>query len=210
MLFRSEKEKLFLARELAFLKDQFNSHLTFNFLTYCHNNIYKESPETAESVGIFADMLRYTLQTGPEGKVALSNEIIYIENFISIQRLLTTKVCVDFSYDSKIGDKKILSRVLVIFVENAFKHGVLNDPQNPILINLMVDDNQLTFTVKNKIKKSVRLKDPRKEMENVTKILDLYYANNYKLKKEEQGGAYSVELKMGLAEQPQIFEKASA
>ena len=201
---QAEKEKLLLARELAFLKDQFNSHFTFNFLNYCYCNIYKHSPETAESICVFADMLQYTLQTGPEEKVTISKEITYIENFISIQRLLTSEVCVDFSYDSTLGDKKILSRVLVIFVENAFKHGILNKPSSPISINLKDETGQLVFTVKNEVKRPLMIPRPHKEMENVTQILDLYYANNYELKRVEEDGFYSVQLKMVLGEEPTV------
>jgi hypothetical protein len=198
---QTDKEKVLLVKELNYLKNQFNSHITFNFLNYCYSNIHKHSPETAESIGLFSEILRYTLQTEPEEKVALSKEIIYIENFISLQKLLSAKVYANFSYDGDIGDKKVLSRILVTFVENAFKHGVLNDPKSPILINLMVNDNELAFTVNNKINRSKRIESTNKGMENVTQILDLYYANNYKLKRGEDGEVYSVELRMGLGEE---------
>jgi sensor histidine kinase YesM len=205
---QTEKEKSLLIKELNFLKNQFNSHITFNFLNYCYSNIHKQSPETAEAISNFSDMLRYTLQTGPEEKVALSKEIIYIENFISLQKLLSAKVFVNFDYDGNIGETLILPRILVTFVENAFKHGLCNDPKFPIQINLMVNDDKLTFTIKNKINHSKRIDNTNKGMENVTQILDLYYTDNYELRSNAEGEFFCVDLWMGLMEQPQCIEKA--
>lgn len=195
---QTEKEKSLLVKELNFLKDQFNSHLTFNFLNYCYSNIHKESPETAESISNFSNMLHYTLQTGADEKVALSKEIIYIENFISLQKLLSVKVYANFDYTGDINKALILPRILGTFVENAYKHGLCNDSKYPIQINLIVKDNKLAFTIRNKINHSTRIESTNKGMENVTQILDLYYTNNYELKNEKDGEFYCVELWIGL------------
>ena len=196
---QAEREKALIVKELTFLKDQFNSHLTFNFLNHCYGNIYPHFPETAESISCFADMLRYTLQTGAAENVTLNKEIIYIENFIDLQRLLSSKVYANFDYIGKIENKHILPRILVTFVENAFKHGRYNDPQQPIQINLKVEDHKLTFTVNNKVNHSKRAENTNKGIENVTQILDLYYTDNYELKKTEENESFCVELMMRLS-----------
>jgi hypothetical protein len=72
----------------------------------------------------------------------------------------------------------------------------------------MVRDNKLTFTIKNKINHSKRIKSTNKGMENVTQILDLYYANKYELKNKVEGEFFCVELWMGLKGQLQKLEKA--
>lgn len=195
---QAEKEKALLLKELNFLKNQFNSHITFNFLNYCYSKVHQQSPETAESISLFSELLRYTLQTGSEEKVALSKEIIYIENFISLQKLLSAKVYVDFHYDGEIGNAFILPRILVTFVENAFKHGLCNDPKNPIHISLIVMDNKLIVNIKNKINNSKRIKGTNKGIENVLQILELYYPNNFGLQKEKNGEFFIVKLWMGL------------
>lgn len=193
---QEQKEKMLLGKELYYLKNQFNSPLTFSFLKYCSDNMRKHSPETADSIGIFSDMLRYTLQTSPEEKVPLKDEIVYIEDFISIQKLLSERVYAEFIYQGEIKDKKILSRILVTFVENAFKHGLYNNSGYPIQINLMVANKNLLFTIKNRINPSKRLESTKKGIENVTQILDLYYDDKYELKKEITGDVYSVELSL--------------
>jgi hypothetical protein len=197
---QAEKENLLLIKELNFLKNQFNSHITFNFLNFCYSRIHKHSPETAESIELFSELLRYTLQIGTEEKVALSKEISYIENFIKLQKLLSVKVYANFDYEGNFGNVYILPRILITFVENAFKHGVFNDSKHPIRIDLKIDNGKLIFTTKNLVSRNKRIESSNKGMENVTQILDLYYANNYALKKEEEEGFYSVELRMGVGE----------
>jgi hypothetical protein len=195
---QNEKEKSLIVKELNFLKNQFNSHITFNFLNYCYSKIHQHSPETAESIELFSDMLRYTLQTKPEEKVTLSSEIIYIENFISLQKRLSTKVYVNFHCEGEMEHSYILPRILITFIENSFKHGLYNNPQYPIHINLNSDGNKLVFTVKNKNNQNKGIINSNTGLENVTQILDLYYSNNYMLNLEEIEGFFKVELIMNL------------
>jgi two-component system, LytTR family, sensor kinase len=197
---QEQKEKMLLGKELFYLKNQFNSPLIFSFLQYCSANIRKHSPETADSIVLFSDMLRYTLQTPPEEKVLLKDEIIYIEDFISIQKLLSEKVFVNFNCSGVIENKKILSRILVTFVENAFKHGLYNNSTCPLQISLVVKEQELSFSIINRINPTKRIESTNKGIENVTQILDLYYADKYTLKKEVADQNYSLELSMQLNE----------
>jgi len=193
---KADKEKMLLAKELSILKDQFNSQFTFNFLNYCYNNVSKFSSETAESIKLFADMLRYTFQTKADEKVALATEIIYINDFISLQKILSSKVYIDFHYKGNLSNKQILPRILITYVENAFKHGLTNDPQHPITINLIVDKNTLLFTVINKINLNKAILSSHTGLQNVHQLLELYYPNNYTLKAHESEGFFVVELKL--------------
>ncbi len=196
---QAEREKSLLLKEIYFLKEQFNSDLTFNFLSYCYNNIQPHFPETAKSISYFAGMLKYTLKTGPKENVSLSKEIVYIENFIRLQKLLSSKVFADFEYQGKMEDKQILPRILVTFVENAFKHGLYNDPDQPIRMKLKVDDDQLTFRVNNRKNRSKKAASTHKGIENVKQILELHYANNHELKQAEEKEFFSIELKIRLS-----------
>jgi len=191
---QSEKEKLLLIKELNFLKNQFNSHITFNFLSYCYSKTYNIMPEVAESIDLFSDMLRYTIQTKPEEKVSLINEIVYIENFIKLQKLLSAKVFANFHFEGEIKDKLILPRILITFVENAFKHGFFNDPLFPIWIHLQVDSTKLTFHTENKVRLNKSMTSSNTGLENVTQILDLFYPGNYHLTCTENNEIYRVTL----------------
>jgi sensor histidine kinase YesM len=189
-----EKENSILVKELNFLKNQFNSHITFNFLNYCYSKIHRQLPETAESIELFSDMLRHALQTKLDSKIPISNEVISIENFLKMQKLLNANICATFHYEGDTANNYILSNTLTAFLEDAFKYGDCNDRQSPLSLNLIVGDNNLDFTIINKIKLSENHENIHSGLENLTQILDLYYANNYHLVKEERSGLSVIKL----------------
>jgi two-component system LytT family sensor kinase len=46
---------------------------------------------------------------------------------------------------------EIAPLILIPFVENAFKHGIINNPGYPVTISLKVQNRQLIFEVINEI-----------------------------------------------------------
>jgi hypothetical protein len=46
------REKALLIKELGFYKNQFNSHITFNFLNYCYSHIHNDSVSSPENCAI--------------------------------------------------------------------------------------------------------------------------------------------------------------
>jgi two-component system LytT family sensor kinase len=194
---QSEKETSLLISEFSFLKNQFNSHITFNFLNYCYNRIYKESSETAEAIEIFSRMMRYSLNNKIEEKVQLQKEIEYIEDFIELQKLLSTEVNVQFLInDQGHNSMYVIPRILITFVENAFKHGNLHSIENPITIELNYSTESINFKVTNE-KNKHKINEPSGIGHyNLKQQLELLYKNKYTLKIEDKGNTYSSELKL--------------
>ncbi len=197
---QKENENSFLIRELNLLKTQFNAHNTFEFLNYCYNETKEKFPELSKSIALFSDMLRYTIQIKPEEKVLLNDEISYIENFIILQRLLSARVYVDLKSEGQVNNVTILPRILITFVENAFKHGICNDPEFPIIINLQTKSNILTFSVENKIHHNKSIASSHTGLNNVTQILSLFYADKHELSFIEKDEFYYVRLIITLDE----------
>src|SRR3954466_1567993 len=81
-----EIDKKIINTEFLFLKNQFHSHFTFNFLNFCYNKIHGISLVAAESVEEFANMLRYSLKNNSDGPVLLEEEIDYLNNYISFKK----------------------------------------------------------------------------------------------------------------------------
>jgi hypothetical protein len=50
-------------------------------ITFAYSRIYHHAPEAADSIELFSDMLRYTLQTKPDEQVPLEEEIVYLGNY---------------------------------------------------------------------------------------------------------------------------------
>jgi len=193
---QTEKEKMLLVQELNFLKNQFNSQITFDFLNHCYNQVINFSGEVAEAFKYFSEILRYTMQTKPEEKVDISKEINYILNYINLQKLLSTKVYAILNIEGEKTGNLILPRILITFVENAFKHGIFNNPSFPILIDIKITNKNINFSVKNKINPHRLTKSTSTGLVNVKKILYLHYKNNFELKQKEDNDYYAITLNL--------------
>src|SRR3954467_744252 len=85
---KNSKERDLKLKEIAFLRNQFNTNITFDFLNHCHDMIQEESADTSNGINTFSKMLLYSLNNKINEKTLLKNEVLYIENFIEIYRLL--------------------------------------------------------------------------------------------------------------------------
>ncbi len=190
-----EKEKNVISRELSFLKNQFHSHLTFNFLNFCYSKMLRSAPKAAESVEDFSEMLRYSLSNRqPEEYVPLKKEICYIENFIAIQKCISSGVFVKLDVEGETTNYLILPMMLAVFVENSFKHGVFSDPEKPICILLIVKNDSLFFSVKNNKTRKTTIASTGIGLANIKQLLSLFYCNKHSLIIEETDSTYSSEL----------------
>lgn len=194
----SEKEKTIISRELNFLKNQFNSHLTFNFLNFCYGKMLYFSPQAAAAIENFSEMLHYSFNHKLTDYVSLAKEIEYINNFIEIQKCLTTKIFVEFQYEGNVNNCSILPMLLAIFVENSFKHGILNDSENPIKIFLSVKGNDALFNIKNECTNNKKTISTGIGLQNAKKILELFYKNKHFLSIKKTNTTYYCELNLKL------------
>jgi two-component system LytT family sensor kinase len=191
-----DNEKNIIARELNFLKNQFNSHLTFNFLSFCYGKMLNYSPKAAESIENFSDMLHYSFGLKLTEYVSLTKEVEYIENFIEVQKCLTNTIFVEFRHEGDIEKYQILPMLLGVFVENSFKHGVINDPLNPIIVFLSVNNNEIFFKIKNNNAINTKTVSTGIGIQNAERILNLFYRNNHSLTIDKTDTSYSCELNL--------------
>lgn len=175
------REKNILLKELDFIKDQFNSHFTFNFFGYCYSNALQRSSQSTESIESFTQMLHYSLKNESNEYIPLTEEIMYIENFISIQRCITDSVYTEFVVKGGVETYCILPGILSTFVENSFKHGVFNQKESPIQIFISLNENVLSFVVKNKRTNKKNFDSTGVGIAEMDEVLKLFYPGKYRL-----------------------------
>ncbi|HEX7366884.1 MAG TPA: histidine kinase, partial [Pelobium sp.] len=144
-------------------------------------------------------IMRYMLYESNDSKVTLAKEITYLKSFIELQKLrFKDNAYVVLEVEGQVTQQQIVPLLLISFVENAFKHGLATDKENPIYINISVFEDNLLFTVKNK--KSLNNKDQTGGigMNNVVRRLDLTYPDKYKLSVENREHEYFSELYLNL------------
>lgn len=90
----------------------------------------------------------------------------------------------------------IVPFVLITLVENAFKHGDLNDPSHPLEIRLQVADGRLTFFCRNKKKNGPKQLTTGIGLDNIKKRLELAYGEHFQFLVTDQTHFYAVELQV--------------
>lgn len=184
--------------ELAFLKSQINPHFLYNTLNYIYSLAIPVSDKLANAVLRLSDLMRYTLNESPDGMVSLAKEIDYLESYIELFKMrFEPKFYVDFTTEG-ILHQKIAALVLIPFVENAFKHGVINDENQPVRIKLKVQNKRLSFEVSNKISHAQKDYSSGVGLVNIHRRLDLIYPDKYELLISNNGNTYKTTLIINL------------
>lgn len=192
-----EKEKI--TAELSFLKSQINPHFLFNTLNDIYTLTYQKSDVAPDALLKLSDLLRYMIKDSGDDQSLLEKEVAYLNSVIELHSIgQKGAVYVDFHVDGTIGSQKIAPLILINFIENAFKHGVVDDPEHPIKITLCADLSAITFSVKNK--KNIFIKDHTGGigLRNVRRRLELIYPGKHQLEITNQDDFFNIELKIDL------------
>ncbi|KLT65291.1 sensor histidine kinase [Pedobacter sp. BMA] len=181
--------------ELQFLKSQLNPHFLFNSLNNIYSLAYQKSDKTADAIMKLSEIMRYMIYESNTPTVSLSKEVDYLTNYIELQKIrFKDGAFVELTLNGEIDDQKIVPLMLISFVENAFKHGVVTDPENPVKINIIANQKILHFSVINK--KNQQNKDAQGGvgLTNVERRLQLIYPDRYKLNVVNSATHYTCEL----------------
>jgi two-component system LytT family sensor kinase len=188
-----------LSAELAFLKSQINPHFLFNSLNSIYSLAYQKSDTTPEAILKLSEIMRYMLYESNDNKVDLAKELLYLQNYIDLQKIrFGNKAFVDFKIIGEVGNQKIVPLILIAFIENAFKHGVANDPSVPIRLLINLDGTHLHFYMENKKHMHNRDAEGGIGLNNVKRRLDLLYPGKYTLTIQDETDIYTCELSLVL------------
>lgn len=188
-----EKERT--AAELALLRSQINPHFLFNAINDIYSLSYHKSDQAPLALLKLSEILRYTLHESKTEVTHLKDEIKYLENVIELQRISAKgNIYVDFAVEGDINTQRIPSLLLIVFVENAFKHGVINDPDHPVTIKLAVKNNEVDFSVSNKAGNYQKDKTGGIGLNNAKRRLELLSPGKYHLAIADNTLYYNVNL----------------
>ncbi|TDN38033.1 sensor histidine kinase [Hymenobacter sp. UV11] len=189
--------------ELSLLKAQINPHFFFNTL----NNIYSltliDGERARAALHRLSRMMRYVLYDTASGQAQLSQEVAFIQDYITLMQLrLTDRVQVTFEHPEPVREVLIAPMMLLPFVENAFKHGVAATAPSHIYIGLRQPTaQQLEIVVRNTLfaKPSTDLAGSNGiGLVNTRRRLDLLYPGRYTLQVTEKTPDNEFEVKLSL------------
>ena len=185
--------------ELRALRAQVNPHFLFNSLNSIYSLAYQKSDTTPEAILKLSEIMRYMLYESNDNKVDLAKELQYLQNYIDLQKIrFGSKAFVELKITGEVGSQKIVPLLLIAFIENAFKHGVANDPNMPIRLLINLDGTNLHFYTENKKHMNNRDTEGGIGLQNVKRRLDLLYPGKYKLDIKDTPDIYTCELSLVL------------
>lgn len=188
-----------LTAELSFLKSQINPHFLFNSLNSIYSLAYQKSDTTPEAILKLSEIMRYMLYDCNDNKVDLAKELQYLQNYIDLQKIrFGNKAFITFEVNGEVTNQQIVPLLLISFIENAFKHGVANDPQSPIVMKINLSDGHLYFFIQNKKHTHNRDASGGIGLVNVRRRLDLLYPNKYTLEIRDEDDTYTCQLSLVL------------
>jgi sensor histidine kinase YesM len=195
-----EKEKQYLETELNFLKSQIQPHFFFNTLNNLYSLTLKKSDLAPEVVLKLSDLMSYMLYESNTPKIALDKEIAYLRNYIDVERLrFGQRLQVNFEVSSSTEQVQIPPMILILFVENSFKHGTRNIIHAiNIHISLKVENGFLLFRVENPVAHDWSASEATGiGLKNAGRRLELLYGrHNYSLDMTINNNIYIVTLKI--------------
>ncbi|RKN79835.1 sensor histidine kinase [Ulvibacterium marinum] len=188
--------------ELQFLRSQINPHFLFNNLNNLYSHALENSAKTPEIILELSGVLRYMLYECKEKFVPLAKEIEQLHNFVKLNKLqIEERGKVNFNTQNIASDHKIAPLILIVFIENAFKHSQSGQSSNiTIDIDLRLEGDTLKFYCKNNFKASEALDTVAKGigLENVKKRLELLYPNKHRLDINRKDENFEVHLELEL------------
>lgn len=212
-LYKNAADKSVLTRalgksdaSLSFLKSQINPHFLFNALNTLYGTALQENAErTGEGIQKLGDMMRFMLQENVQDKISLMRDIDYLNNYIDLQKLRTSRsadITIETQIDEQLNNLEISPMLLIPFVENAFKHGISLQEPSHIKVTLQTREKTLYFDVHN----SIHIKsdtDPEKlksgiGLKNVKQRLALLYPGKHELIIRESAKEFFIHLTLNL------------
>jgi len=208
---QKEREKHYLETELKFLRAQIQPHFFFNTLNNIYSLTLKKSDQAPDIILKLSDLMSYMLYESTAPLVPLTKEIDYLRNYLDVEQLrFGQRLTIDFSITGITTGVQIPPMILILFLENSFKHGVKHNISDILLtIRLKVAAGYLFFHVENPVSEeewppTTASASPEAGsskgigLKNVRRRLDLLYGNTCTLDIREENKVFIVSLKMPL------------
>lgn len=198
-----ERESLMKANaesQLADLKAQINPHFYMNMLNNIHGMI-EIDPDRAQGMVIdMSQLMRHMLYESSQPVLPLSSEIAFLRNYLRLmrQRYPEDKVSITatFPSEAEMAGIMIAPLLFLVFIENAFKHGVSYRESSFVAVSVAVSGDSVRFSCMNSLHPSAAgaAKEGGIGLRNVSRRLSLIYGDRASLNIDNGPSAYTVNL----------------
>lgn len=186
-----------LEQQMEYLKYQVNPHFFMNTLNNIHALVDIDPERAKTTIVELSKMMRHILYEGSKKLIPLTREMEFLNLYVQLMRLrYTRKVHINVDVPPQLPELKLPPLMLIIFVENAFKHGISYREESFIDIKLRVENKRLLFSCCNSKPTQVQRTNEKGGMglQNVRQRLELLYDDDYTLDISNGEKTYEVKL----------------
>lgn len=187
--------------QLTYLKAQINPHFYMNMLNNIHGMIEIDTEKAQEMVIEMSSLMRYMLYDSSRPEINVASEVDFIKDYLALMRVRypedIVKISAHLPAAKDVAGIKIPPLLFLVFLENAFKHGISFSTESFVTVSLTVEDGAIVFRSMNSIPKATREQHRQGiGLENVKRRLDLIYGRKYSLDIDSEESTYTVTLSL--------------
>ena len=183
--------------ELALIRARLDPHFLFNTLNNIDVLISRDPATASRYLNQLSDIIRFVLYRAKGHVIALTEELSYIEKYIALERIRTTRA--SYAVHEVVGDPSGLSiapMTFIPFIENAFKHTEGLKEDGAIVSRVVIEGTRIMFECTNRCRSAAETaaRDGGLGNELIRQWLDLLYRGRHVLEAGDRGGTYAVRL----------------
>lgn len=200
----SNLDKEHTEAQLKMLQAQITPHFMFNVLNHINVLMQKDVDAASELLINYSNVLRHQLYSGKEAHIPIEQEVQFLKEFVYVEETRwKDKIDVNCKWEIENRNIQIPSALLIVFVENAFKHVSRSDTEKGYInIELEQVHNMISLIVENS-KSEIQSKPQKKTdsgigLKNIQSRLNILYPGRHNLTINETGGTYYTKLEINL------------
>lgn len=196
-----ESERRRQKAELKYLRAQINPHFFMNMLNNIHAMVEIDQNKAQEMILELSRLMRHILYEGEKTFTTFASEVNFLSAYISLMRRRYPHDKVDVSFscpEDPSENHKLPPLIFVIFIENAFKHGISYVAPSKVDISIDTDGKNALFSCVNTVPSLCddTAQDGGVGLENAKHRLDLLYGTDYTMENYVSDNEYKVLLKI--------------
>lgn len=202
----AERKEQQLMAEVNNLKSQIAPHFLFNTLNNLYGLAVEKSDKLPHLMLRLSDLLRHSLYETQKPLVKIKDEIEVVKSYIELERV-RLEDDLKLEFDNTISEDApyhIAPLILIVFVENAFKHAkFVRSGAVDICVKTTLENDWFSLVIKNNYNKAKAGSANGIGLTNVRRRLDVLYPNRqHRLTISKDDIFYSVTLQLQLVKTP--------
>jgi len=198
----AQLEMRLMEARLKTLEAELHPHFLFNTLHAISTLVHRDPESADRMISRLSDLLRITFDRSGEAKVALKEEIDFLQKYLDIERTrFQDRLTVDVSIDPDALDGEVPRMILQPLAENAVKHGIagrrggdhirISGGRNGDRLWMQVHDNGGGLQVG-----TLRALRTGVGLSNTRARLDCLYGRHYRLEFSDTHGGLAVSIEI--------------